>query len=105
MDDPVVLHIEITMDQFLEFDDEEGVVVKTVLGQSDGTVDDMYAPLSEMVDEIVEDMQITGDYGYLYSVSHELTMYASQIREAADRMENRLAAVGDLFDMDRGDLE
>lgn len=108
MEDPIVVRMdaEIYVDQSLGFEEEDGVVVQTSLILSDGRdAAEVYLPLEELVGEQIELSRIAGDYAFLYSLTHEFVRLAEKMREVAERMEDDLAAIGDLFDMDRGDLE
>jgi len=90
------------LEQYLDWDEDEGLVMVT---SSDEYDDEVIAPVDELVEEIIQQGRDTGDYRFLYCVAHELNRNEELVRRAAEMMEDDLASVAGLFDLEPEDLE
>jgi hypothetical protein len=113
MSDPFDLNelaAELGLSELEEFDDleismhwDEDDALHLAIIDDNG--DERIVPLDELVDEVITNGQVEGDFRNLYCVAHELDRYQEKIREAAQLMEEGTEHLAELYGMDVEDLE
>jgi|TARA_R110002096_G_scaffold428814_1_gene640961 hypothetical protein len=68
------------------------------VGESERVI--VFKPFYEIIDDILDNVE--DDYSELYSIANELNISAARLKDLAQRIEDSVPNVSDLFDTDYG---
>jgi hypothetical protein len=99
------LEVPLYLEHDLETDDDGTLYLNTFLyiGENDESTEVRieFQPIVETVVDIARDFN--DGYKQLYGIAHEFERHASRMRDLAEKMEESIVNVGDLFEV--GDLD
>lgn len=65
----------------------------------------LVVPLETLVDQIIDENNVIGDYREIYCYAHEFRRLGEKLTEKAQRMEDSNNAIAPLFGFDADDLD